>query len=133
MSVSEIDARLQQVRGVRSELVSLLQSKITQVRREREEMISQYDEEIGALEMELAQLGVEVESRPSDVGVKAYNYLRENAGQWFNANQIMRAIRCEGAVASVVLSKFILDGRVVKQGEYRSTVYGVPSAVAAAA
>jgi len=121
---SDIDERIRQVREWRSETTELLRKKIEQLQLERAQMIASYDEEIAKYEMELKSLGSEAQTeRPTEVGIKAYNYLLENESKSFSSSEIMSAIRCVGAVASVVLRPFIEQGKVRTEGGGRATRY----------
>ena len=119
--------RLSELRRLRDEFVVELKNRIEEVRRERAEMVAQYDEELGELENELFMLGIRTETtdRPSEAGVKAFNYLKENRGKWFASGAIMTAIRSEGTVAAIALRPFLESGQVQKRGERRYTQYAV--------
>jgi hypothetical protein len=118
--------RLAHVRAVQEALVNEIKEKIAMLQRERCEMNAQYEEEIGGLSIELSNLGLRHEnSRPSDVGSKAFNFLREKAGERIQAGALMKAIRHEGAVASIVLAPYIETGRVKFEFESRARRYWV--------
>ena len=121
-----IEERLRRARAMREQMIALLKEKITALRKERDEMVAQYEEEIGIVYAELSSLGTSSDSdQPKDVGVKAYNYLRANAGRRIQAGALMAAIHCTGAVASVVLAPFIQNGKVKREGGSRASTYWV--------
>ena len=102
--------------------------KIAELIFERDEMAIQYNEEIALLESELQECGIKVVSNiPNDVGVKAYNFLRENVGIKYSSTEIMKSIKSIGAYAGIVLKPFIEDTRVRTEGEYKFKRYFVPA------
>ena len=110
LSLSE---RLQKTLAVREQIVDLLKKKIDQLNKERDEMVAEYEEEIGSVRSQLSCLGAGTDPyQPTDISIKAYNYLREHAGEWIQAGVLMEAIRCKGAFARVVLAAFIQNGKV---------------------
>jgi dTDP-4-amino-4,6-dideoxygalactose transaminase len=109
--------------------VELLKEKIARVKAERDEILAQYDEEIGECEAELRSLGVAMatDSHPNEVAVLTYNYLKANPGRMVSGGELMRAIKREGAIASIVLRPLIESRKVKRVGERRGTVYTVES------
>jgi hypothetical protein len=90
-------------------------------------MIEQYNNDIASLENELDACGTKAPSNlPSEIAVRAFNFLRESAGVKFSSQELMSSIRCSGAVASIVLRPFLDDGRIKKEGEYRAIRYFFP-------
>jgi hypothetical protein len=119
--------RMQQTRKIREEMIGYLNERISELQRERIEMDSQYDEAIAEIQAELIGYGAANVRPPSDAGIKAYNYLKEHAGERIQSGDLMRAIRCEGAVAAIVLAPFVEDRRVQIAGEKKGRVYWVES------
>src|SRR5689334_4554429 len=73
---------LSELRSWRERMVNALTEKREVLQREKQEAIDAYDDEIAEIDVELRQLGIGVkEERPSDISVKALNYLLENPGQ----------------------------------------------------
>jgi hypothetical protein len=120
----DLSERVSQTRKLLNEHVDTLKKLVAAKKAERDELIALCDEEIAGLEVELSAFGVKSQAeRPSDTTIRAYNFLKENAGQEFGGTEIMKAIHAEGAVASIVLAPMSQSGKVTKIGMYKGCKY----------